>query len=832
MALIPTKPTQPAQTEQSSVPAQTEQSSVPAQTEQSSVPAQTEQSSVPAPQKELAPSPELLAYEEIIADGLDAFYKVGEALLAVRDSHRYQERGYATFEDYCRGHWQMARSTAYQMIDGAKVYENVRHGGQILPETERQVRPLTRLKDPALQKAAWQDAQERAAASGTKVTGAVVQAAVDEIKAQQAEHQEHQEELALIAPPADEASLRSGKITLPVLPPKSERGLYLPTPAEVDALRDASQATFNKQQTDNIEWARWSWNPVTGCLHSCPYCVSPDTLILMADGSVRPIKDVRVGDRIIGTQKQDSYRKYVETTVLAHWQTFKPAFRVTLANGTTIVTSGDHRFLTDRHEWKYVTGLPASDRRGVRRGAGQRPYLTTNNSLMGIGTATLTQPETSDYRRGYIAGVVRGDGHLKQHRDKRGQNRFVYQFRLAMKDEQSTHRVAEYLRTFGIEPSWFDFNMGAYQVRAIRTSQKEAFYAIRSLVAEMDSPEFRRGFLAGLIDAEGHGNTSYLRIFNSDLQILAVAERALTENGFTFIYDRDNKGTNKPVYILRLVGGLREVLRLFQWSDPTVRRKLKMVGSAVKTDANLQVVSIEPLGIVVPMVDMTTGTEDFIANGVIAHNCYARDIAARFYEQGFEPTFLPERLAAPRNTKPVDLAPGTNPVDAMGWRNVFVCSMADLWGKWVPSPIIRYVLREAHEQSQWTYLYLTKFPQRYEEFAHELPANTWVGTSVDNQNAVARAEKAFKKLVAAGHQGVRWLSCEPLLEPLTFTSLEMFDWVIIGGSSRSTQTPEFQPPLEWIWDLYCQARKAGCGVYMKTNLFGNVNRVREYPAAK
>lgn len=208
--------------------------------------------------------------------------------------------------------------------------------------------------------------------------------------------------------------------------------------------------------------------------------------------------------------------------------------------------------------------------------------------------------------------------------------------------------------------------------------------------------------------------------------------------------------------------------------------------------------------------------------------CYARDIAARFYPQGFEPTFIPERLAAPRNTKAPDLSKFENPVDKIGWRNVFVCSMADLWGKWVPREIIDCVLREVRENAQWTYLFLTKFPARYPEF--EFPENTWVGTTVDRQFAVHRAEKAFQELMEAGHQGVRWLSVEPMMERLKFTSLSMFDWVVIGGSSRSTQTPEFMPPFDWIVDLYGQAREAGCKVYFKTNLgIHDAIRVREYP---
>jgi len=203
------------------------------------------------------------------------------------------------------------------------------------------------------------------------------------------------------------------------------------------------------------------------------------------------------------------------------------------------------------------------------------------------------------------------------------------------------------------------------------------------------------------------------------------------------------------------------------------------------------------------------------------HNCaycYARDIANRFYPQGFEPVFIPERLNAPSNTKLPDLDKFDNPVDKVGWRNVFTCSMADLFGKWVPQEWIEAVLEQVRNNPQWTFLFLTKFPIRMAEF--EYPSNVWLGTSVDYQWAVERAEKAFTKIKASGFSGVCWLSCEPMMERLTFSSLDMFDWVVMGGSSKSTQTPEFKPPFEWINHLYNQARGANCEIYQKTNLLG------------
>lgn len=199
--------------------------------------------------------------------------------------------------------------------------------------------------------------------------------------------------------------------------------------------------------------------------------------------------------------------------------------------------------------------------------------------------------------------------------------------------------------------------------------------------------------------------------------------------------------------------------------------------------------------------------------------CYARDIANRFYEQKFEPSLWPDRLAAPASTP----FPEAKAKEWMGHKNVFTCSMADLFGRWVPREWIEAVLDAVRAAPKWNFLFLTKFPIRMAEF--DFPANAWVGTSVDCQARVKNAEKAFRKVKA----GVKWLSCEPLIEPLRFDDLGAFDWLVIGGASASSRTPEWHPPRGWVEALEKQAREAGVKVYEKSNL---LERIREYPGVE
>ncbi|HKS98475.1 MAG TPA: Rv2578c family radical SAM protein [Rugosimonospora sp.] len=100
---------------------------------------------------------------------------------------------------------------------------------------------------------------------------------------------------------------------------------------------------------------QWTINPYRGCSHACTYCLAADTPVLMANGASRAIADLRVGDAIYGTVPVGNRRRYVMTEVRDHWSSVRPAYRVTLANGTELVSSADHRFLT-AHGWRHVSG--------------------------------------------------------------------------------------------------------------------------------------------------------------------------------------------------------------------------------------------------------------------------------------------------------------------------------------------------------------------------------------------------------------------------------------------------------------------------------------------
>ena len=206
-----------------------------------------------------------------------------------------------------------------------------------------------------------------------------------------------------------------------------------------------------------------------------------------------------------------------------------------------------------------------------------------------------------------------------------------------------------------------------------------------------------------------------------------------------------------------------------------------------------------------------------VLNEQMVHITKEGRIAASPYPFGFEPTLHRYRLEEMKRKK--------RP------RTIFVCSMADLFGEWVPTRWIVEVLDTCLAAPQHRYLLLTKNPGRYLELDKLalLPhgENFWYGSTVPDETAQAMYPKAEDI-------NTFW-SMEPLLGPVDITESEGLPQWIILGAMTGPGSAKRQPKREWVEDIVRAADASEIPVFMKDSLLpivGEAGMRRELPWEK
>ena len=168
------------------------------------------------------------------------------------------------------------------------------------------------------------------------------------------------------------------------------------------------------------------------------------------------------------------------------------------------------------------------------------------------------------------------------------------------------------------------------------------------------------------------------------------------------------------------------------------------------------------------------------------------------YPFGFAPTFHRYRLDEYKNKK---------------GRNIFVCSMADLFGEWVTDEWIEEVFEACEKAPQHNYLFLTKNPKRYEKLLDRyMPPNMWFGWS--------QTGPMGNKCDFSTHHSVKtFISIEPLLEPFEKFHIRGVEWVIVGAETGRRKN-KVVPERMWIEDIVNECKKNDIPVFMKSSLSG------------
>ena len=128
----------------------------------------------------------------------------------------------------------------------------------------------------------------------------------------------------------------------------------------------------------------------------------------------------------------------------------------------------------------------------------------------------------------------------------------------------------------------------------------------------------------------------------------------------------------------------------------------------------------------------------------------------------------------------------------------------------VPFEYIDRIMEVISRTPQHRYQILTKRAERMAEYfaSHAVPANVWLGVTVECQATKQRIE-SLRSITSAP---IRFLSCEPLLEDLGQLDLQNIDWVIVGGESGPKARPMKE---EWALNIKQQTEAHGAAFFFK-----------------
>lgn len=199
-------------------------------------------------------------------------------------------------------------------------------------------------------------------------------------------------------------------------------------------------------------------------------------------------------------------------------------------------------------------------------------------------------------------------------------------------------------------------------------------------------------------------------------------------------------------------------------------------------------------------------------------NCYALTLARRRLKDIYLRR-APVRQDAVAASDPfaVRLWP-ERAAEPLKWRSarmVFVNSMSDLFHVDVPEAYVRSLFQVMLKADRHIYQILTKRPARAARFVRRnselfrkgtVPAHIWMGTSVESEEVSYRVDQ-----LADVSARVRFLSCEPLLGPLSLR-LGGIHWVIAGGESGRNYRPL---SLDWVRLLRDQCQRSGVPFFFK-----------------
>lgn len=357
------------------------------------------------------------------------------------------------------------------------------------------------------------------------------------------------------------------------------------------------------------------------CSADCLYCQPLDALVMLADGSWKPVGDIEVGEHLVGLMRQGHSWYGVENEVLEIFRRHAPLLDVETRSGKVVRCTPDHHWLVRSES-----------------GIGYHP-VASGMALQSIAEVVKSQTPSNEYRWGYLHGVAECDGSfVDKAYNYSGRSSHVVSFRLYAKNPFLFSRFQLYAGNLDIALN--SFARSGTHPAGVRIAQRAVVDLLKTR-EHCDDAEYWRGWLAGVFDAVGcwsrQGQVAFALDAGEDTVTYGRVVEALRSFGFNDLIEAW-KG-------ISLQSGVASAAKLFAHCDPADSRKRSFIGRERVTEWD-EICDIRSLPGEHEVVSFKTTTGNYVGQGFHSRNCFSvnqRDVG------------VAKSNFSTRNIRPVDI---------------------------------------------------------------------------------------------------------------------------------------------------------------------------------
>lgn len=323
---------------------------------------------------------------------------------------------------------------------------------------------------------------------------------------------------------------------------------------------------------------------IGGCNFRCPWCVSEGTQILMSDYTWIDIENIKIGDKIIGLSENPKSSKFIDTVVR---KTFKrkvsALLDITLENGIHLNVTPEHKILSMRPQKHWY-----------------RAENLLNKNIIFMGKPTKINNE---FLRGWAAGIMDGDGNF--YTSKKGYK--TASLRMCYRNKSLIQLFHKLLVQWGYHPYYKEYRR---LVQSRLSITQEANNLFQLLYKRKDTQDFVRGWISGILDSEGHIYQNKLYIAQKKIPIIAKIRKYLSFLNIKYYEDVYNAHR----FIIHKSPSYISECRPFH-------KKFYAKNFSLKLSRKILVKKIDVINQEKYVFNLETSTKNFIANGILVHNC-------------------------------------------------------------------------------------------------------------------------------------------------------------------------------------------------------------------